>query len=377
MSDLTIDCNFPGGNILVEGIEGDTVSLRQDLRDTPRDWFYWYFRVRGAAGRTLTFRFTKSDAIGVRGPAVSTDRGKAWAWLGKEAVEGQSFRYSFPEDADEVRFCFAMPYLEANLREFLAPHEGDEHLRAETLGRSRKGRDVELLHVGRLDRAGEHRVLLTARHHCCEMMASHALEGLIETVLGKSEEGRWLREHVQFLVVPFMDKDGVEDGDQGKCRAPHDHNRDYEGESIYPEVKAIRALAPRWSEGKLRLALDMHCPHVRGTTNEVIYFVGGPDQEVWARTVRFSKTLERTQTGTLRHSSEDNMPHGQGWNTPKNYEDGKSCARWASELPGILFGTTIEIPYANVKGKAVTAETARELGRDLARAIRHYLAEVE
>jgi murein tripeptide amidase MpaA len=37
-------------------------------------------------------------------------------------------------------------------------------------------------------------------------------------------EGRLARERFRFLAVPFMDKDGVEDGDQGKNRRPRDHN---------------------------------------------------------------------------------------------------------------------------------------------------------
>lgn len=39
------------------------------------------------------------------------------------------------------------------------------------------------MRVGRLDGKAEHRVLLTSRHHCCEMMATYSLEGLLETVL--------------------------------------------------------------------------------------------------------------------------------------------------------------------------------------------------
>ena len=57
-SSVQIDANFPGGNIVVERMEGDTVFLHQDLRETAGDWFYWCFRVRGAAGRTLQFQFT-------------------------------------------------------------------------------------------------------------------------------------------------------------------------------------------------------------------------------------------------------------------------------------------------------------------------------
>ena len=53
-----VDAGFPGGNVIVDKIDGDAVSLHQDLRDTAGDWFYWQFRVRGAEGRTLTFQFT-------------------------------------------------------------------------------------------------------------------------------------------------------------------------------------------------------------------------------------------------------------------------------------------------------------------------------
>ena len=370
-TDLVVDCDFPGGNIVVDSIDGTTVSLHQDLRDTQGDWFYWYFRVRGAAGRTLHFRFTKSNVIGVLGPAVSTDGGKSWQWLGAEAVDGQTFRYAFPPDAGDVRFSFGMPYVEANLNAFLARFARNPHLRRGVLCRSRKGRPVELLHLGRLDGPPDHRAVLTCRHHACEMMANYTLEGIIEAVLADGDDGRWLREHVEFLVVPFMDKDGVEDGDQGKNRIPHDHNRDYDGESIYPSVRALKQLVQTWARGRLRFALDMHCPYIRGPMNEWVYLVGGPDQENWRRVGEFSKILEEVQTGPIRYRAEHNLPHGKAWNTLTGPP--KSCSRWMAELPGIRIGTSIEIPYANANGEAVTPETARALGRDLARALRRYL----
>jgi len=365
---LRVDADFPGGNTIVDGIEGDDILVHQDLRDTEGDWFYWYFRVRGGAGRTLTVRFTQSNAIGVRGPSVSTDGGRTWEWLGAEAMEGPAFRYSVPKQAKEVRFCFAMPYLEANLRELLARHAGNPNLEVGTLCTTAKGRAVEKLRVGCLG-APKHRVLITARHHCCEMMASYALEGLIDAALAD----QWLRGNVEFLIVPFVDKDGVEDGDQGKNRRPHDHNRDYGGESLYPSVRAIRELVPGWSEGKLRIALDLHCPHIRGPNNEVIYLVGSPFEAIWAKATRFAEMLEAGRTGPLPYHAKDNLPFGQGWNTDANLGAGKSFCRWASELPGIDFATTIEIPYANASGVPVTPESARAFGRDLAAAIEAYV----
>jgi len=370
---VTVDADFPGGNAVVEKIDGDQVQLHQDLRDTQGTWFWWHFRARGAAGRTLTFQFSKGDVIGVRGPAVSTDGGKTWAWLGKEAVKGASFRYAFAADAQEVRFCFAMPYFEANLREFLKPYAANPGLKLLTLCKSRKGREVERLVVGRLEDQPDARVLITCRHHCCECMASYAVEGIIESALADSDDGKWFRGHVEMMIIPFADKDGVEDGDQGKNRRPRDHNRDYLGESIYPETAALRELVPAWSGGRLRAALDLHCPHIRGTHNEVIYIVGSESKAIWEQQERFGGILEAVQTGPLAYRAKDNLPFGKAWNTGGNYSGGKSSSRWAGELPGVALATSFEIPYANAAGGVVTAESARAFGRDLAKALRRYL----
>lgn len=369
---VEVDADFPGGNVIVERIDGDTIHVRSDLRDTVGDWFHWNFRVRGAAGRTITVHFTKGNPIGVRGSAVSTDGGKRWRWLGADAVRDASFTYAVPEAARDVRFAFAFPYQQADLRTFLDRFKDNPHLRVEELATTKKGRRVDVIRLGRIDGTASHRVAITCRHHSCESMASFALEGLMESVLD-GDDGKWLRQHVEFFVVPIVDLDGVEDGDQGKNRRPRDHNRDYAGESIYPQVEAIRDRLPAWSDGKLRVALDLHCPYIRGTHNEWIYFVGGPDENIWREVGRFSEILERVRTGRLPYKRENNLPFGQAWNKPANFVAGMSFARWAGELPGVRIASTIEIPYANVHGQAVTDETARAFGRDVAKAIRQYL----
>jgi len=367
---IAIDCDFPGGNIVVERIEGDRVYLHQDPRDTAGFWFYWYFRVRGGAGRTLTFHFTKGNVLGVRGPAVSTDDGKTWQWLGADAVKGASFTYTMPKKAQAVRFCLAVPYQESDLGEFLKQHAGNKHLKVEHHSTTKKDRKTRRLLVGQLDGEPAHRVLIACRHHSCEMMASYSLEGIIDAALADTPQGKWFRQNVQFAIVPFMDKDGVEQGDQGKNRKPYDHNRDYLGQSIYPSVAALRDFVPKWSGGKLKIALDMHCPWIRGGANEQIFFVGARSPEMWKRQLRFSRTLQQVQTGPLVHDPKHNIPWGKGWN---NRKEPKSCGAYAALLPGMQMAVTIEIPYANAGGKPVTADSARRLGHDLARTMYEYL----
>ncbi len=378
---LSVDADFPGGNIVLERIDGDTVFVHQDLRDTTEWWFHWHFRVRGAASRILTFQFTQGDVIGTRGPALSTDGGASWRWLGRDDVRDTAFTYTFAPEDHEVRFAFALPYTESDLDAFRTRFPDSPRLRSELLCRTRKGREAELLHLGRLDGQAQHRVLLTCRHHACESIASYVLEGLMETVLATEAQGDaagcWLRDNVEFLVVPFVDKDGVEDGDQGKLRYPRDHNRDYDGDSVHATTGALRALVPAWSEGRLEVALDLHCPWIRGEHNEVIYFVGGPDERNWAQIQRFSALLEDVRTGQLPYHRSDNLPFGQGWNTAENTSQGRSFSGWARDLPGVVLASTLETPYANVYDQTVTPDAARSLGRDLARALCRYLEEVE
>jgi len=367
---LKVFADFPGGNIVVQRIEGQRVFVHQDLRDTEGWWFYWCFGVRNAAGRRLVFQFTNKDVFTARGPALSLDGGRSWQWLGRQAVQGTGFEYRLPADTHEVRFCLAMPYLEANLAEFVARHRGRRELSVREHCRSRRGRPTERLHLGQLTAEPAHRVLLTCRHHACEMMASWVLEGLMEAVLGAGEDGQWFRHHVEIAAVPFVDKDGVEEGDQGKNRRPHDHNRDYLGQPVYPSVAALKAFAPQWSQGRCRVALDLHCPYIRGTRDENIFLVGQPDAKINAQIERFSALLAEACTGPLPYHPKWNIPFGTGWNTEK---EPKMFSRWAATLPGIALAATLEFPYATAGGKEVNVATARRFGQDLAHAIRRFL----
>ena len=367
---LRIDADFPGGNVTIGTITGDVVDLKPDLRDTRGQWFYWCFRVNGAQGRTLTFNFTAGEPVGVRSAAISLDSGDTWKWLGQPA-DKKSFTYAFPADAGEIRFSFGMPYTQRHLDAFLKSIGPSAYLKTEPLCQSRKGRSVERLHVGKLDGEPRFRVLITCRAHACEMMTSYSAEGIIQAALADDARGKWFRDNVEMVLVPFVDKDGVEDGDQGKNRQPRDHNRDYDAGSLYPETRALQQFAPKWSAGKRLVTLDLHCPHIRGDVNEKIYLVGQQGME--AKGQRFSEILERTRKGPLVYQAADNVPFGTLWNTAANFTAGMNASRWAASLPGIDLACTFELPYANAKGVEVNADSARAFGKDLATAIKEYL----
>ena len=379
---FAVDAQIPAGNVVVEKIEGDTVRVRPDLRDTQGDWFYWAFRVKGAAGRTLTFNFGGAyggAVVGTLGPVVSTVKGGSWSYACEKSFTQKAFVYSFAKDADEVWFYECHPYLQSDWEAFLARHATDRgtSFKTDVLCRTKKGRDVERALFGCLGRKPKYTMLLTSRHHASESVATYALEGFLEAVLAKDELGAWLRANVEVMVVPFMDKDGCVDGDQGKNRKPHDHNRDYTA-FLHPETKATVAWIKERTDDRLDVWIDLHCPWIRGHDNEFVYspLKRDANNRNAAAECRFDALLEKLQCGSLNYKASDDLPYGQAWNTGGNYAKGWSAINWAlNKLPEIKLAHTFEIPFATANGATVTPDKVRDLGRDLAKTLKAFLEE--
>ena len=268
---IEIRSDYPGGNVKVDKIDeaANVVVLRPDLRDTKGNWFYWDFTLSGAAGRRLHFQFPKNgyDYLASLGPAISKDGGKTWRWLnadGKRHEPKNAFDYTFAADETETRFATSIPYLQKDWDAASVRWRGKDGVKFDVLCKSQSGRrDTELLRIPCRKGKAKWLFAYTARHHACETTANPVMEGIIDEILSGSPEGdEWVRDNADCVFVPFMDKDGVEDGDQGKNRRPHDHNRDYVA-GIYTSVRAWKELLVRESHGKRIVFCDLHSPHVR------------------------------------------------------------------------------------------------------------------
>ena len=369
---LSVDTGIPAGNGIITAIHGGRIHLRPDNRDSTQDWFYWHIRVRGCRGRRITLVFDRPCTMTVRGAAVSRDHGQSWAWVPEYTPYALELSYECG-DADELRFCLAPPYTLANLEEWIARHIDSPFLQRHELCHSGQGRSVPWLALGCPGGQASSQVLLSARHHACEMMANYVLEGVMSACL---EEERSLRD-LRMLVVPLLDLDGVEAGDQGKARHPHDHNRDYGTSPLYPETAALMDLVRGETDTRLCAALDLHCPFVVGDEgNHHIYLVGSEEPDNWQRQQTFARILEKHRQGPFPYEAADTLPFGEKWNTAANYGAGTTCARWMfRERSASVMAATIEIPYATVKGVPVTPASARAFGRGLFNALREWASE--
>jgi len=359
---VKISTTFPGGNVLVERNEGDSVQIAPDPRgDSP--WFYWYFEATATKPGRVNFVLPekvvgfKNGAIGFQGPAISHDLGRTWSWMGTDNINENAFFYDFKKADDKVCFAVTIPYLQPDLEKFLKENSKNEHLKQSVLTKSRHGRDVELLQIGQ---PGPQRqaVLVTCRHHACETIASHVLEGFLFEAISDSPAAIEFRKKYVLFAVPFVDKDGVEEGDQGKNRKPHDHNRDYAEKSIYPEVQAIKELD---QAQKFQFALDFHCPMLVMADHQVMYFVGAKEHPRY----NFDNVTEFA--GWIKKGLPKTAPVGPlVWLRAEDDASPKN-SRYFGFKEGVIMSATLEIPFAP-KGKLTDPQSCRTYGQVMLRA---------
>ena len=368
---ITVDDQLPAGNIIVHKVSADTVYVDTDLRDTGRFWFYWGMRVKGAEGKTLVFSFSEKS-VGARGPVVSSDKGKTYRYSGGKY--GNTFTYTFGSKEKEVWFYECHPYLPKDWTNF-TKGLSKKMFKADILCKTRSGNEIPMATFGNLSGNAKYKIVMTGRHHASESIANFAMEGIIENFCADSELGRWLRDNVELSVVPFVDYDGVINGDQGKGRKPHDHNNDYAA-FIYPETKAVSEL---FTEKQPVIILDMHCPWIAGKNSERVYCPMLDPQRIPDNEAEdlFSKIVEKNASG-LPYKTSNNLPFGVSWNKSTNYTSKLSCRKWAVlNIKSLRICRCFEIPFANAQGVEVNPESTREFGRSLAISLAEFLQTVK
>lgn len=366
--------DFPGGNGHLEGVDADArvLTVRKEPRGSGDNLhYYFYFEVSGLSGM-WTVRIVDTPTLTRMGPAVSTDSGETWRFLFDKPVPPpgvETFDYEFPADGSPVRFCVSIPYGEKEWNAFVGRHAGNASARQGELCKDRSGRPVERFDIVNDSGRPDWTFVFTARHHACEVSASAVLEGILDEALSDSPEGRWVRANGQVVALPFMDKDGVVAGDQGKSRLPHDHNRDYIQE-IYPSVKALKRYAAG-IPGKV-YHVDLHSPALKGHVHDHIFTVCPEGVRRDARWRAFSRELEKASAGAaLKYDPQWSVPVGHASNNARHFTgDGtlQTSRRWFTGLPNCYLSTCMEFGYGLCSG-VYSRDGARELGRNVMKAL--------
>jgi hypothetical protein len=350
---MKIKTDFPGANIDVLEVGPDSVRVLPQLRDTTTEWFYWAFCVEGAQGETWTFDFTSKDYVylGYFGPAVSNDL-KKWHWAGPEVLDGHSrFTYEFGPEDDRVYFAHNMIYSTQRFHHFTE----DYNIPVRSLARTKKNRSVDMVEMGE----GDSCIVLTSRHHCCESTGTYVMEGMLKEFSREPIEG------LQIIAVPFMDIDGVIDGDQGKNRHPHDHNRDYLENPIYESTAALMELT---KDKNVKYLIDLHSPWHFGGRNDTCFIVYSVE-DMKTKYERFGEILHQLtekDSDSMQYYREDDIDLNVEWNTGGT----PTCSRYFATRPETVMSFTFETAYFGTLDNQVSQKRLVRLGENLAKAIK-------
>jgi murein tripeptide amidase MpaA len=362
---LQIDAEFDGGNIEVRAA-GETTAELAIRPDANGPWFQWfYFRVRGAAGRALSLRIVNAGGSaypegwpGYRA-CVSAD-GAAWMRTDTAYADGV-LEIRHAATADPVWFAYFAPYDLARLDRFLARAEAGG-ARRRVLGRSVDGRPIHALSLGE----GPQPVWLIGRQHAGETMASWWMEGALDRLCDPADPvGRALRRAATVHLAPLVNIDGAARGHLRGNAAGLDLNRQWAAPD--PErAPEIAAILSAMDETGVALGLDVHgdetLPHV---------FVDGCDMDPAATAAQVAG-VGRFKAALLRAAPAFQTAVGYAASYGGDLAPGM-CNRALGRRFGAI-GLTLEMPFKDsleapdpVEGWSAAA--SRRLGRETLAAI--------
>jgi hypothetical protein len=351
----------PGASGIVLSIADDLVRLQSDLRGANNlqtdhaNWFWFYARIHAGGRPSVRIAVNSiSNGMTARGPAVSFDNGATWAWNGSTTI-------AMPPGVENVLVALAPPYTDSQWQAFLTRLGGNAP-RTRTLTTSNRGRPVPLAEYGPASGA-THRVLVCARTHAMEVTGSLVLEGFLETV---ATDPVWASRlgHTLVQAVPFVDRDGVELGEQGKGRTPRDHNGDFGSTSrIYAETRAIIALNENTAQPAMTVDLDIHAPWIEGGANETIFSLVPTDTGLRPRYLAFVNDIAAINlAATWPTTTYDTSANQDSTSTSTSSHVG--YFRWGPKRAEI--SQTYEVPFSQNYGQEVTWAKLRGFGRSLA-----------
>lgn len=122
-------------------------------------------------------------------------------------------------------------------------------------------------------------IIVCARVHPGESVASFIMEGFLDFITGPSKEAIDLRRNIVFKVVPMINPDGVIAGNYRSSLSGNDLNRKFSlpNPKLHPEVAQLKTLVneiiSKGIEGEsLRAYIDIH-----GHSRKKSVFMYGPE----------------------------------------------------------------------------------------------------
>ncbi|MCS6851028.1 MAG: M14 family zinc carboxypeptidase [Gemmataceae bacterium] len=375
-AELKVVADFPNGSARVEAIDQQTRTIRVlPYPHLDRGWVcWWYFKVEGIQpGDTISLDVGGGVWATPERASFSTDN-RTWKHTAPGERQKDRITYRQRVDATTAWFAWGPPFTLKDAQELVQRWATQSpHATAFELTRSKEGRVVPGLRVAQQGVKDEERlgIWVNARQHAWESGSSWVCKGFIDWLLSDEPAAETLRRKASVAIIPIMDVDNVERGAGGKNQKPHDHNRDWSDEAVWPEVQAaIKEITALNQAGRFDLFVDLHNPDA-GSRNP--FFVV-PPTELLSPVRRqnldsFLHACRAEMTGPLTLSPTSRQ-HGAKYD-PKNWRRISKnwvCTHSRDHVVAVCLETSWNTPHS-------TTEGYQRVGRELGRGIERYFRE--
>ncbi len=255
---ITLNAAFDSGNIRLVKIDDGVVDL-EIAKDHESDFYQWfYFRVAGAAGDSVTYRIVNAGGsaypFGWPGYQVraSTDR-IAWRMIPTRYANGV-LEFDWSGETDLVWFAYFAPYTMEMHEALVARTALSPVAQHRELGVSLDGQAIDCFTIG----SGPKQVWIYGRQHPGESMTEWWMEGALERLTDTSDAlTAALLEKATFHVVPNMNPDGTRRGHLRTNAAGVNLNREWHTPTPErsPEVLCVRDAMDATG---VTVAMDIH-----------------------------------------------------------------------------------------------------------------------
>jgi hypothetical protein len=206
--------------------------------------------------------------------AISGDN-VLWKHTSEAQRDKKTASYTFEASSETMWIAWGPPFLPSHAKE-LFKQLSDKHPDTEVLelARTRGGLPVHAIRFGArpTEDAQPYGIWIQARQHAWEAGSSWVAQGFLLWTLSDDPAAAELRRKATIHVVPIMDIDSVADGTGGKASVPRDHNRDWDNDPEYPEVRAAQRRILRIHERqRFDVFIDLHNP---GPNDRKPFFFG-------------------------------------------------------------------------------------------------------
>ena len=336
---LVIESDFDGGNIRCLSAPAPDAVRLEIVPDAGDEFYQWfYFRVRGAAGRDCVLRIENAGGATYTGGwkgyrACASEDGEDWLRVDTE-YDGTVLTIRHRPVGEEVRFAYFAPYPMARHDQLIARAGRSLLVTARRLGETVDGAPLDLLEIGG---AQGRTCWIVGRQHPGETMAEWWMEGFLEQLLDPADAlAQELLEKTRFFVVPNMNPDGSRRGHLRTNAAGVNLNRAWAAPSMEasPEVFLVGAEMARTG---VDFCLDVH-----GDEALPYNFIAGPEG-IPSYSDALAQRLARFQATLVAANPDFQTEHGYP-QTPPGKADLRICANYVAETYGCL-AMTLEMPF--------------------------------